>query len=70
MTNILDGEGSWYLFRLNSKVCSKCKHYNIEDIETHTCKAFPDGIPRDIWLGENDHTKLYPGDHGILFEKV
>lgn len=70
MSDILDGEESWYQFRMNSEVCTYCQHYNIEDVENHTCIAFPDGIPRDIWLGKNDHTKPYPGDNGILFEKV
>jgi len=34
------------------------------------CRAFQFGegaIPREIWLGENDHTKPFPGDHGIRF---
>ena len=34
------------------------------------CKAFPDGIPYEITYGDNDHTKPYPGDHGIQFEKA
>jgi hypothetical protein len=34
----------------------------------HFCKAFPDGIPDDIYLEEFDHRLPYPGDHGIRFE--
>jgi len=70
MTNILDGEDSLYEMTMISNVCTHCKHYNFDDVENHTCEAFPDGIPPDIWLGKNDHTKPYPGDHGIRFERI
>ncbi len=33
------------------------------------CEAFPDGIPHEIWIGENKHTEPYPGDNGIQFEQ-
>lgn len=52
-----------------SRICSVCKHFNIKT-EGNTCKAFPDGIPDEIWTGENDHTKPYKGDHGIQFEHI
>lgn len=44
--------------------CNDCRHgipY------TATCTAFPKRIPDEIWNGEHDHHKPYPGDGGILF---
>lgn len=51
---------------LYSKICLYCKHL-ISGTE-EKCDAFPDGIPYEIWKGDNDHKKPYPGDHGIQFE--
>jgi len=57
-----------------SEICDRCKHYNVDNSLPmkggQKCAAFPDGIPDEIWLGKNDHTKPYPGDHGIQFEKA
>ncbi len=47
-------------------LCLVCSHY----YQTCTCKAFPDGIPDKILMGEADHTKPFPGDHGIQFEAI
>lgn len=51
-----------------SRVCTFCRH--MTDDYHRRCEAFPDGIPMPIWMAENDHTKPYPGDHGIQYERV
>lgn len=55
-----------------SPVCNLCKHFSIRgsiDSGVPVCNAFPDGIPAEIWQGDNNHTKPYPGDHGIQFDQ-
>lgn len=49
-------------------VCYKCKHYLKDSANPPKCKAFPSGIPEEIFDGLNKHKEKYPGDHGIQYE--
>jgi len=46
--------------------CSTCKHMVPR---TLTCTAYPNGIPSEILDNKVLHTKPYPGDQGIQYEK-
>jgi len=54
--------------------CMHCKH--MHDGEEYfcqpfvSCEAFPDGIPGEIFEGENLHRERYRGDRGIRFEEA
>ena len=37
--------------------CNSCKWFDRENLDSVTCKAFPDGIPDQIMDGENSHVK-------------
>ena len=50
--------------------CAMCEHFSVGSNEPGRCQAFPDGIPLAIWNGDHDHTRLYPGDHGVTFQAV
>jgi hypothetical protein len=43
--------------------CSACFHLAMAP--EHTCKAFPEGIPDEIWSNEVDHRKPFEGDNGV-----
>lgn len=49
-----------------SPTCFWCTHLTSQD--DRMCKAFPGGIPLELWNGDNDHTKPHKGDNGIMFE--
>lgn len=51
-----------------SEQCQDCEHFALY---SPSCKAFPEGIPRNILDGDFDHTKIHPDqDNDILFEPI
>jgi hypothetical protein len=51
-------------------VCARCRHFDRDRRDADVCEAFPNGIPDEIWKGEDDHSEPFPGDHGIQFEPI
>jgi len=53
--------------------CMHCMHFHggEEYFEEPyvSCEAFPEGIPDEIFEGENMHEEAYPGDKGLRFEE-
>ena len=48
-------------------ICFDCSNY----LDEYMWKAFPDGIPKDILLGDFDHIKKHPDqDNDIVFEPI
>lgn len=51
--------------------CMDCKNYiGKNENEKLCCRAFPDGIPDDIFWNKIDHKENINGDRGIKFEKI
>jgi len=48
-------------------LCYSCRHFDRENTDGFTCKAFPDGIPDEIIESEVDHRNPVAGDHGIQY---
>lgn len=50
-------------------ICSACSRYNrpVSYGDTGTCKAFPMGIPHEIFFGGYDHRQPFEGDAGVRF---
>src|SRR5215211_1126848 len=67
---LLDLDERWHPI---SPTCDGCRHRDwlprVWRLH-HTCAAFPDGIPLEIWNGKCEHSEPYPGDHGIRFEPM
>lgn len=63
---------------LPNQQCYLCNHFEGKIVtsraadgqgrQAYSCKAFTEGIPDDFILSNHDHTKPYPGDHGVLWE--
>lgn len=49
-------------------MCLACRHLDRENSRTHSCNAFKEGIPEEIWTNRFDHHNPYPGDDGVRFE--
>lgn len=47
-------------------ICAHCANRT----SVFNCKAFPQGIPREIMRGDVMHTTPYPNDHGIQFVRA
>tara|TARA_R110002051_G_scaffold324581_2_gene422516 strand:+ start:182 stop:358 length:177 start_codon:yes stop_codon:yes gene_type:complete len=50
--------------------CIECKHYNDDDNSKNSCKAFKNGIPKEIFIFGKPHTKPRPDDNGVQFEAI
>ena len=46
--------------------CSICMYY----FGDKKCRAFPNGIPKDILTGKVRHINPYKGDNGLQFEPI
>lgn len=48
-------------------ICMYCRWFNKKDEEGLSCRAFPEGIPEEIYMNEFDHRKPHEGDRGFTF---
>lgn len=47
-------------------ICHTCV---FRHMDLFTCRAFPDGIPAEVLVGDFLHVDSYPGDHGIQYQR-
>lgn len=45
-------------------LCGTCIHWK----DGRVCAAYPNGMPDEIWNGDVDHRRPYPGDRGIQYK--
>lgn len=50
--------------------CLDCINFNFENKNKNTCKAFPEGIPDDIFWNKITHNKDLGNDNGIHFKPI
>lgn len=51
--------------------CMECKNFiEKKDGGEFCCKAFPDGIPEDVFWNKIDHKNNIDGDKGYKFESL
>jgi hypothetical protein len=51
--------------------CSICRHFNLVPSIKPNCKAFPKGIPENIWLKGKDHSKpMKDQENDIVYEEM
>jgi len=68
MEILLDNE---QFFNRYKSPCLNCKHFNKDETNGIICKAFEKGIPNEILLGKNDHSKpLDFQENEIVFEEI
>lgn len=59
MYNILDDRHE--IFNMYKSQCARCRFFTRDG---YRCQAFPEGIPEEILLGDQNHEKTYNGQKG------
>ena len=55
----------------NTPQCYACVHFDWDaPPRCSGALAFPEGIPIPVQANKHDHSKPYPGDHGVLYEQI